>query len=85
MIFSTPKNRVYHVKLGSDCFECSIFYFSIKDMRLLLGAHDVTLEEERRRMECKVMRLQPHPGYDGSTKHDIMLVQHKCSTVRLYI
>ena len=55
-------------------------------MRLLLGAHDVTLEEERRRMECKVMRLQPHPGYDGSTKHDIMLVQHKCSTVRkLYI
>lgn len=62
---------------------CSIimFYFSIKDMRLLLGAHDVTLEEERRRMECKVQRLQPHPGYDGSTKHDIMLVQHKCSTV----
>ena len=50
-------------------------------MRLLLGAHDVTLEEERRRMECKVQRLQPHPGYDGSTKHDIMLVQHKCSTV----
>lgn len=60
------------------------FYFSMKDMRLLLGAHDVTLEEERRRMECKVMRLQPHPGYDGSTKHDIMLVQHKCSTVSNY-
>ena len=51
-------------------------------MRLLLGAHNVTREQEDGRIECKALKTVAHSGYDGKTKHDIMLIQHKCPPVR---
>lgn len=47
-------------------------------MRFLLGAHDITSDNELSQISCKALRTVPHPDYNGQTKHDIMLVQLKC-------
>jgi hypothetical protein len=47
-------------------------------MRLLLGAHNLSQQNEHSRTECKSIKSIPHPGYNRGSVHDIMLVKMKC-------
>lgn len=49
-----------------------------KSMVAVLGEHDVTREEGVEK-QCRISKTVPHPGYNGQTKHDIMLGSIKCN------
>ena len=47
-------------------------------MTAILGEHDVTVHEGVEK-NCRISKTVQHPGYNGQTKHDMMLAQIKCN------
>ena len=47
-------------------------------MTAILGEHDVTVNEGVEK-NCRISKTVQHPGYNGQTKHDMMLAQIKCN------
>jgi len=49
-----------------------------RGMTAILGEHDVTVHEGVEK-NCRISKTVQHPGYNGQTKHDMMLAQIKCN------
>lgn len=49
-----------------------------RGMTAILGEHDVTVNEGVEK-NCRISKTVQHPGYNGQTKHDMMLAQIKCN------